>query len=56
MVHGVQSSVLLECCTKNPLPEQVLALVDEQAKREAESRSGLLARAVLEYIGRNSVA
>jgi len=38
------------------LPERVLALVDEQAKREAESRSGLLARAVLEYIGRNKVA
>ncbi|RLA42967.1 MAG: hypothetical protein DRR42_22485 [Gammaproteobacteria bacterium] len=38
------------------LPERVLALVDEQAKREGESRSGLLARAALEYIGRNSVA
>jgi len=38
------------------LPERVLALVDEQAKREGESRSGLLARAVLEYIGRNKVA
>jgi len=34
------------------LPERVLALVDEQAKREGESRSGLLARAVLDYIGR----
>jgi len=31
-------------------------LVDEQAKRKGESRSGLLARAALEYIGRNSVA
>jgi len=38
------------------LPERVLALVDEQAKREGESRSGLLARAVMEYIERNSVA
>ena len=38
------------------LPERVLALVDEQAKREGNSRSGLLARAVLEYIGRNKVA
>ena len=38
------------------LPERVLTLVDEQAKREGQSRSGLLARAVLEYIGRNKVA
>jgi predicted RNase H-like HicB family nuclease len=38
------------------LPERVLTLVDEQAKREGETRSGLLARAVLEYIGRNKVA
>ncbi len=38
------------------LPERVLALVDEQAKREGDSRSGLLARAVLDYIGRNKVA
>ena len=38
------------------LPERVLALVDEHAKREGESRSGLLARAVLDYIGRNKVA
>jgi predicted RNase H-like HicB family nuclease len=38
------------------LPERVLALVDEQARREGESRSGLLARAVLDYIGRNKVA
>ncbi|MDH3527339.1 MAG: type II toxin-antitoxin system HicB family antitoxin [Gammaproteobacteria bacterium] len=37
------------------LPERVLALVDEQARREGESRSGLLARAVLDYIGRNKV-
>jgi predicted RNase H-like HicB family nuclease len=38
------------------LPERVLALVDEQATREGESRSGLLARAALDYIGRNKVA
>lgn len=38
------------------LPERVLTLVDEQAKREGESRSGLLARAVMEYIGRHKVA
>ncbi|HHH43109.1 MAG TPA: ribbon-helix-helix protein, CopG family, partial [Gammaproteobacteria bacterium] len=38
------------------LPERVLALVDEQARRDGESRSGLLARAVLDYIGRNKVA
>jgi predicted RNase H-like HicB family nuclease len=38
------------------LPERVLALVDEQARREGDSRSGLLARAVLDYIGRNKVA
>jgi hypothetical protein len=28
-------------------------VVDEQARREGESRSGLLARAALEYIGRH---
>ena len=38
------------------LPERVLALVDEQARRDGETRSGLLARAVLDYIGRNKVA
>jgi predicted RNase H-like HicB family nuclease len=38
------------------LPERVLALVDEQARREGESRSGLLARAALDYIGRHTVA
>lgn len=38
------------------LPERVLALVDEQARREGETRSGLLARAVLDYIGRKKVA
>jgi len=35
------------------MPERVLTLVDEQAKREGETRSGLLARAVMEYIGRH---
>ena len=35
------------------LPERVLTLVDDQARREGESRSGLLARAVMEYIGRH---
>ena len=38
------------------LPERVLALVDEQARREGETRSGLLARAALDYIGRHKVA
>jgi metal-responsive CopG/Arc/MetJ family transcriptional regulator len=38
------------------LPERVLAVVDEQARREGESRSGLLARAILEYIGRHRMA
>jgi predicted RNase H-like HicB family nuclease len=38
------------------LPERVLALVDEQARREGETRSGMLARAVLDYIGRKNVA
>jgi predicted RNase H-like HicB family nuclease len=38
------------------LPERVLALVDEQAPQEGETRSGLLARAALDYIGRHKVA
>lgn len=38
------------------VPERVLALADEQARREGETRSGLLARAVMEYIGRHKVA
>lgn len=38
------------------LPERLLALVDAQAKRKDESRPGLLARAVLDYIGRHKVA
>ncbi len=33
------------------LPERVLAIVDEAAKREGETRSGLLARAALGYVG-----
>ena len=32
------------------LPERVLAIVDEAAKREGETRSGLLTRAALEYV------
>ena len=38
------------------MPERVLTLVDEQARREGETRSGLLARAVMEYIGRHKGA
>lgn len=38
------------------LPERVLALIDEQTRREGETRSGLLARAALDYIGRHKVA
>ena len=33
------------------LPERVLAIVDEAAKREGETRSGLLTRAALGYVG-----
>ena len=33
------------------LPERVLAIVDEAAKREGETRSGLLARAAMKYVG-----
>ena len=32
------------------LPERVLAIVDEAAAREGETRSGLLARAALSYL------
>lgn len=32
------------------LSERVLAVIDEAARREGESRSGLLARAALEYV------
>ena len=33
------------------LPARVLAIVDEAAKREGETRSGLLTRAALGYVG-----
>ncbi len=36
-----------------PLPEQVLRLIDEAAKRAGETRSGFLARAALEAIRRH---
>ena len=36
------------------LPARVLAIVDEAAAREGETRSGLLARAALSYVGRQS--
>lgn len=38
------------------MPERVLAIVDEAAAREGESRSGLLARAALSYIQKGPVA
>ena len=34
------------------LPERVLAIVDEAAKREGETRSGYLVRAALGYVGK----
>lgn len=36
------------------LPERVLAIVDQAAVRERQSRSGLLARAALSYVQRRS--
>ena len=36
------------------LPERVLAIVDQAAVREGQSRSGLLARAALSYLERQS--
>ena len=36
------------------LPERVLAIVDQAAAREGESRSGLLARAALSYVQREA--
>ncbi len=36
------------------LPERVLAIVDQAAVREGESRSGLLARAALRYVQQQS--
>lgn len=38
------------------MPARVLAIVDEAAAREGESRSGLLARAALSYIEQRPVA
>ena len=38
------------------LPERVLAVIDEAARREGESRSGLLARAALEYVENHKAA
>ena len=38
------------------LTERVLTLIDEQAKREGESRSGFLAKAAFEYIGKHKQA
>lgn len=38
------------------MPARVLAIVDEAAAREGESRSGLLARAALSYIHQGTVA
>ena len=37
-------------------PEPVLAMIDEVAAREKETRSGLLTRAVLSHIDRETVA
>ena len=36
------------------MPARVLAIVDEAAAREGETRSGLLARAALSYVQRQS--
>ncbi len=38
------------------LPERVLALIDKEARREGETRSGFLARVALEYIGRHKAS
>jgi len=38
------------------LSERVLAVIDEAARREGESRSGLLARAALEYVEKHKAA
>ena len=37
------------------IPARVLAIVDEAAAREGETRSGFLARAALSYVERHSV-
>jgi len=34
----------------------VLALIDKEARREGETRSGFLARVALEYIGRHKAS
>ena len=52
---------LAEVCTKTvqvsiTLPESVLAVADEVAEREGESRSGLFTRAVLDHISQHSIA
>lgn len=38
------------------LPERVLTLIDKEARREGETRSGFLARVALEYIGRHKAS
>ncbi len=38
------------------LPGRIPPLVDEQAGSQSESRAGLLARAMLEYIEKNKAA
>jgi len=35
------------------IPERVLVLIDEEAKRAGETRSGFLAKAAFDYIGRH---
>ena len=40
------------CRVNITLPERVLALIDEAARRSGESRSGYLARVALEAAGR----
>lgn len=35
------------------MPQRVLALIDEEARRAGESRSGFLAKAAFEYIDRH---
>lgn len=37
------------------MPARVLAIVDEAAAREGDSRSGLLARAALSYVERHAI-
>jgi metal-responsive CopG/Arc/MetJ family transcriptional regulator len=38
------------------LPERVLAVLDAAAKKEGETRSGLLVKAALEYVERHRAA